>query len=106
MLHLFPSVPVPAYAPPDAGGPAGFTTDWHGHGADHQANNDPGDTAADRHNFGDAEAGGSTRNPTQGSVQDDFSEEAGLPLIPVEAGAPDADDFSDNVPEDVLDMLF
>jgi hypothetical protein len=92
-------------APPDADGPAGFTTDWHGHGAGHQANNNPGDTAADRHNFGDAEAGGSGHFPTAGSTQDDFSEEAGLPLIAVDAG-PDAAGFPEDAPEDVLDMLF
>ena len=64
---------APAMAPPDANGPAGFTTQWHGHGSGHQGNNNPGDTAADRHNFGDAAAGKSGHNPTQGSAQDDFS---------------------------------
>ena len=51
---------------PDADGPAGFTTDWHGHGSNHQGNNEPGDTAADRHNFNDAEAGKSGKNPKAG----------------------------------------
>lgn len=60
---LFVAVGSVAYAGPDADGPAGFTTDWHGHGANHQGNNNPGDTAADRHNFGDAAAGNSGKNP-------------------------------------------
>ncbi len=47
---------------------AGFVNDWHGVGSDHQ-NNNPGDTAADRHNFGDAAAGNSGHNPTAGSNQ-------------------------------------
>ena len=87
--------PTPVMAPPDANGPAGFTTQWHGHGAGHQANNDPGDTAADRHNFGDDTAGKSDHNPTAGSYQDDFSEETGLPLIPVSADAAPDDDTDD-----------
>ena len=53
-----------AQASPDADGPAGFTADWHGHGANHQGNNNPGDTAADRHNFGDADAGNSGKSPS------------------------------------------
>lgn len=89
-----------ALMPPDANGPAGFTTDWHGHGANHQGNNDPGDTAADRHNFGDAEAGKSGHNPTEGSYQDDFSA-AGLPLIPVQ----EHDMVEDNHEDDMLDMV-
>lgn len=36
---------------------------WHGTGDGHQDNNEPGDTAADRHNFDDAEAGNSGKNP-------------------------------------------
>lgn len=36
---------------------------WHGTGDGHQDNNEPGDTAADRHNFGDAAAGNSGNNP-------------------------------------------
>lgn len=40
-----------------------FVAAWHGVGSDHQANNDPGDTASDRHNFDDATAGGSGKNP-------------------------------------------
>ena len=55
-----------AIAGPNADGPAGFTAAWHGHGNDHQGNNDPGDTAADRHNFNDAEAGKSGKNPSAG----------------------------------------
>ena len=58
-----------AVAGPSADGPAGFTTDWHGHGANHQGNNNPGDTASDRHNFTNATAGKSGHNPTDGSRQ-------------------------------------
>jgi len=105
MTIMFDLFPAPVMAPPDAQGPAGFTTVWHGHGAGHQANNDPGDTAADRHNFGDADAGKSGVNPTQGSAQDDFSPETGLPLIPVSAALAE-EDLPDEVPEDVVDMLF
>lgn len=86
---------------PDAGGPAGFTTQWHGHGAGHQENNDPGDTAADRHNFGDAAAGKSGQNPTAGSAQDDFTALTGLPQIPIESAAFEADEE-----EDSQDFLF
>lgn len=46
---------------------ADFVNDWHGVGSGHQSNNNPGDTAQDRHNFGDATAGGSGKNPTSGS---------------------------------------
>ncbi len=53
-------------ARPAADGPAGFTTDWHGHGAGHQANNEPGDTAADRHGFNNADAGKSGKSPSAG----------------------------------------
>ena len=38
---------------------------WHGHGSDHQANNSPGDTAADRHGFANAQTPGGI-NPTGG----------------------------------------
>ena len=95
MTHQLNFTPTIVLAPPDANGPAGFTTQWHGHGSGHQANNEPGDTAADRHNFGDAPAGKSGHNPTAGSQQDDFSEEAGLPLIAAseeDHGQHDADD--------------
>ncbi|WP_170482477.1 hypothetical protein [Ruegeria arenilitoris] len=78
---------APLMAPPDAGGPAGFTTKWHGHGSGHQANNNPGDTAADRHNFGDAPAGKSNHKPTQGSAQDDFSAVATLDIGEFHHGA-------------------
>lgn len=81
MTKLFSIVPAPMMAPPDANGPAGFTTLWHGHGANHQGNNAPGDSAGDRHNFGDAEAGKSGHNPTAGSTQDDFSAATGLPVV-------------------------
>lgn len=104
MTNIF-NFAAPVMAPPDANGPAGFTTKWHGHGANHQGNNNPGDTAADRHNFGDAEAGKSGKNPTQGSQQDDFSEEAGLPLIEM-AEADVVDDSADDGLEDELEMLF
>ena len=96
---------TPLMAPPDAKGPAGFTTEWHGHGANHQGNNNPGDTAADRHNFGNAEAGKSGVNPTQGSAQDDFSEETGLPFVALNGGLDEAN-LPDEVPDDVVDMLF
>lgn len=46
-----------------------FNKSWHGHGSNHQGNNDPGDTADDRHNFGDATAGNSGKNPTSNSNQ-------------------------------------
>lgn len=36
---------------------------WHGTGDGHQANNAPGDTASDRHNFDNATAGNSGKNP-------------------------------------------
>lgn len=103
MTHLLNIFPTPVMSPPEANGPAGFTTQWHGHGDGHQANNEPGDTAADRHNFGDADAGKSDHNPTQGSAQDDFSEEAGLPLVAINAmnqerGQPDD-------AEDMMDVL-
>lgn len=55
-----------SFAGPDADGLAGFSTDWHGHGNDHQANNDPGDTAADRHGFNNADAGKSGKSPAAG----------------------------------------
>ena len=42
-------------------------SEWHGHGSGHQANNNPGDTAKDRHNFDDAEAGNSGKNPAAGT---------------------------------------
>lgn len=58
-------------AAPDADGPAGFTSGWHGHGTNHQGNNNPGDTASDRHNFDNATAGKSGHNPTDGSAQAD-----------------------------------
>jgi len=48
---------------------ADFVNSWHGVGSDHQGNNAPGDTASDRHNFGDAEAGNSGKNPTAGGKQ-------------------------------------
>lgn len=56
---------------PDANGPAGFTTDWHGHGNNHQGNNNPGDTAVDRHGFDNATAGKSGKNPTAKSAKRD-----------------------------------
>ena len=56
-----------AFAAPKADGPAGFTTNWHGHGNNHQGNNNPGDTASDRHGFANDTAGKSGHNPTSGS---------------------------------------
>lgn len=43
---------------------------WHGTGDGHQANNAPGDTAADRHNFDDAAAGGSGKTPAAEDASD------------------------------------
>lgn len=102
LLDIFPALLM---TPPDANGPAGFTTKWHGHGAGHQANNNPGDTAADRHNFGADTAGKSGVNPTQGSAQDDFSAETGLPLVPVHEGHSD-DDSHDDMSDDMESMFF
>ncbi len=51
---------------PTGVGNAGHVDAWHGTGSDHQDNNQPGDTAADRHNFGDATAGNSGSNPVVG----------------------------------------
>ena len=50
-------------------GPPDFVNTWHGLGSGHQANNDPGDTASDRHGFADATTGNSDQNPTDGSAQ-------------------------------------
>jgi hypothetical protein len=50
-----------------AAAPADHVDSWHHIGEDHQDNNNPGDTAADRHGFEDATAGGSGNNPTSGS---------------------------------------
>ena len=44
-------------------GNADHVDTWHGTGDGHQANNNPGDTASDRHNFDDAATPGGT-NPT------------------------------------------
>lgn len=49
------------------GGQSGFVNDWHGTGSDHQANNNPGDTATDRHNFDANTAGKSDKNPASNS---------------------------------------
>ena len=89
--------------PPDANGPAGFTTKWHGHGANHQGNNAPGDTAANRHGFENATAGKSGHNPTAGSNQDDFSAVAGLPMIPVHEGHGGVEEESEE--NDIMEMM-
>lgn len=47
-----------------AKGPPDFVNTWHGLGPDHQKDQQPGDTAADRHNFLDAAAGNSGKSPT------------------------------------------
>lgn len=96
---------TPLMSPPDAAGPAGFTTQWHGHGSGHQANNEPGDTAADRHNFDVATAGESGVNPTLGSAQGEVSAETGLPLVSHNGGLDEAN-LPDEVPDDVVDTLF
>lgn len=103
-LH-FSLIPTPLMTPPDANGPAGFTTQWHGHGDNHQGNNEPGDTAADRHGFENAAAGKSGHNPTQGSQQDDFSEEAGLPMVKVKDLPFEDEDFPGEGPDEMLDLI-
>ncbi len=95
---------APLMAPPDANGPAGFTTKWHGHGAGHQGNNQPGDTAADRHGFENAAAGKSGHNPTAGSNQDDFSAEAGLPLVEIDTSSIEMNAMMDTVCDDMADI--
>ena len=62
---LFATAAFSAEAPDQAV----FVNTWHGLGSGHQGNNDPGDTASDRHNFDQAEAGKSGHNPTDGSNQ-------------------------------------
>lgn len=49
-------------------GNSGFVDNWHGTGSGHQANNAPGDTAADRHGFDNEAAGNSGKNP-RGNAQ-------------------------------------
>ena len=49
------------------GGAAAHAEAWHNHGAGHQAGQEPGTTASGRHNFGDATAGNSGKNPPAGS---------------------------------------
>jgi hypothetical protein len=51
---------------PDQANPPDFVDAWHGFGPDHQANNNPGDTASDRHNF-DGNPTPSGHVPTDGS---------------------------------------
>ncbi|MXQ08555.1 hypothetical protein GQ651_11925 [Alphaproteobacteria bacterium GH1-50] len=102
MTLISPLTPVISWMPPNPEGPAGFTTEWHGHGANHQGNNEPGDTAADRHNFGNDTAGNSGHNPTAGSAQDDFSAEAGLPFVKFK-DAPLEDEGEDE--HDMMDMM-
>jgi hypothetical protein len=46
-------------------GNSGFVDNWHGTGSNHQANNEPGDTAADRHGFNNDDAGNSGKNPRE-----------------------------------------
>lgn len=92
----------PVLSPPDANGPAGFTTLWHGHGAGHQDGNSPGQSADQRHAFDQANAGRSEHNPTEGSAQDDFSAESGLPLVAMPQGAHDHDADAE---ADEMDML-
>lgn len=58
-------------APAALAGQPAFVQAWHNTGDGHQANNNPGDTASDRHNFNDDTAGNSNRNPTAGSAQAD-----------------------------------
>lgn len=57
------AAPVFASGKPAGVGNADHVDTWHGTGSDHQANNNPGDTASDRHNFDAAATPGGT-NPT------------------------------------------
>ena len=57
------TAPVFASGKPAGVGNSGHVDTWHGTGSDHQANNEPGDTASDRHNFDAAATPGGT-NPT------------------------------------------
>ena len=89
----------------NAGTPDNFTAQWHGHGSGHQANNAPGDTAADRHGFENAPAGKSGHHPTAGSSQDDFSPETGLPMIPIDETDMALKDMEDDDHDHMLDLL-
>ena len=61
-IAFFPFATYASGKPADVG-KADHVDAWHGTGDGHQANNEPGDTASDRHNFDDAAAGGSDKNP-------------------------------------------
>jgi len=65
LITLLVFLPVVAMASgkPAGVGNADHVDAWHGTGDNHQANNEPGDTASDRHNFDDATAGNSDKNP-------------------------------------------
>lgn len=62
VLSLFATTAF-ANGKPAGVGNADHVDAWHGTGDGHQANNEPGDTAADRHNFNNATAGNSGNNP-------------------------------------------
>ena len=61
-LTLIPAMALASGKPAGVGN-ADHVDTWHGTGSDHQANNEPGDTASDRHNFDAATTPGGT-NPT------------------------------------------
>ena len=63
LILLGLAVAANASGKPAGVGNADHVDAWHGTGDGHQGNNEPGDTAADRHNFGDAAAGNSNTNP-------------------------------------------
>ena len=63
IIGLFIATAAMSSGKPTGVGSADHVDAWHGTGDGHQANNDPGDTAADRHNFDDATAGNSGTNP-------------------------------------------
>jgi len=63
LIVLGLAIAANASGKPAGVGKADHVDAWHGTGDNHQGNNSPGDTASDRHNFDDAAAGGSGKNP-------------------------------------------
>ena len=70
LLVFFSATYAVASGKPAGVGNADHVDAWHGTGDGHQANNSPGDTATDRHNFGDAAAGGSGKTPSAEDASD------------------------------------
>ena len=70
LVFIMSSAAAYASGKPAGVGNADHVDQWHGTGSDHQANNDPGDTARDRHNF-DGNATPSGQEPTEGSAKDE-----------------------------------